>query len=231
MNLESLFTINYGMYIVSSHYKDKMNGQIANAVMQVTAEPPKIAICVSKNNLTCDLIMKSRVFSISTLSIDAPMPFLGLFGFKSGREIDKFKDIKYKISLTKAPIVLEHTISYFECEMENSLDAGSHVIIVGKVIDAQFVNEGEAMSYNYYRQVRHGTAPKNAPTYIKKNNEDKKEDKVMQKYRCNVCGYIYDPEKGDPDSNIDPGTAFADLPEAWVCPVCGADKSAFELEG
>jgi len=53
----------------------------------------------------------------------------------------------------------------------------------------------------------------------------------MQKYRCTVCGYIYDPETGDPDSGINPGTPFGNLPDNWVCPVCGADKSLFEKEG
>ena len=53
----------------------------------------------------------------------------------------------------------------------------------------------------------------------------------MQKYKCTVCGYIYDPEKGDPDSSIIPGIPFEELPDDWVCPVCGADKSFFEKEG
>ena len=50
----------------------------------------------------------------------------------------------------------------------------------------------------------------------------------MQKYKCVVCDYIYDPEKGDPDSGIQPGTAFEDIPDDWVSPVCGADKSQYE---
>ncbi|MGF1487338.1 MAG: rubredoxin [Prochloraceae cyanobacterium] len=50
----------------------------------------------------------------------------------------------------------------------------------------------------------------------------------MQKYKCTVCGYIYDPEKGDPDSGVDPGTAFENIPEDWSCPKCGASKSDFE---
>ena len=50
----------------------------------------------------------------------------------------------------------------------------------------------------------------------------------MQKYVCLVCGYIYDPEQGDPDGNIAPATSFSDIPDNWVCPVCGADKSQFE---
>jgi len=51
----------------------------------------------------------------------------------------------------------------------------------------------------------------------------------MEKYRCMVCGYIYDPEEGDPESGVHPGTSFEDLPEDWVCPLCGADKSQFEV--
>ena len=50
----------------------------------------------------------------------------------------------------------------------------------------------------------------------------------MQKYTCTVCGYVYDPAAGDPDSKIKPGTPFDKLPADWVCPICGADKSLFE---
>lgn len=50
----------------------------------------------------------------------------------------------------------------------------------------------------------------------------------MNKYKCTVCGYVYDPALGDPDTGIKPGTAFEQLPEDWVCPVCGAGKDAFE---
>lgn len=50
----------------------------------------------------------------------------------------------------------------------------------------------------------------------------------MDKYKCEVCGYIYDPEAGDPQHGIAPGTKFEDLPDDWVCPVCGAPKSQFE---
>lgn len=53
----------------------------------------------------------------------------------------------------------------------------------------------------------------------------------MQKYRCSVCNYIYDPAIGDPDNGVQPGTKFEDLPEAWVCPECGAGKDKFVKEG
>jgi rubredoxin len=71
-------------------------------------------------------------------------------------------------------------------------------------------------------------SPEAAPIYIEEKL--KKEAGKMQKYKCTVCGYVYDPEKGDPDSGIKPGTPFEELPDNWVCPVCGADKSLFEKE-
>ncbi|MDD3655174.1 MAG: rubredoxin [Atribacterota bacterium] len=52
----------------------------------------------------------------------------------------------------------------------------------------------------------------------------------MDRYRCTVCGYIYDPVQGDPESDIEPGTSFDDLPDDWVCPLCGASKDEFEKE-
>jgi rubredoxin len=51
----------------------------------------------------------------------------------------------------------------------------------------------------------------------------------MAKYRCTVCGYVYDPENGDPENGIKPGTAFEDLPDSWVCPECGVGKDLFEI--
>lgn len=52
----------------------------------------------------------------------------------------------------------------------------------------------------------------------------------MEKYVCSICGYVYDPEQGDPDNGVDPGTKFDDLPDDWECPICGASKDDFEKE-
>ena len=54
--------------------------------------------------------------------------------------------------------------------------------------------------------------------------------KIMKKYVCVACGYVYDPELGDPDNGVEPGTAFFDIPDDWACPVCGAPKDMFEAE-
>ena len=156
------------------------------------------------------------------------MKFIGHFGFKSGREIDKFSEISYKLGVTGTPIALKYSIAYLEAEVVSIVDVGTHTIFIGKIVDADILNEGEPMTYAYYHTVKKGKSPKTAPTYIEENNQ--KEENQMKKYRCTVCGYVYDPEIGDPDSGISPGTSFEQLPDDWVCPVCGVEKTEFEEE-
>jgi len=229
MNNKTFYKIGYGMYIVSSKKDSKFNGQIANTVFQLTSEPPTIAISINKKNLTYEYINASDVFTVSIINKEVPMEFIGTFGFKSGREIDKFKDVKYKVGMTGAPVVLENTAAYLEAEVINSLDCGTHMVFVGKVVDAEIINETEPMTYDYYHEVKRGKAPSTAPTYIKETKEASKPNTVKSEmYKCTVCDYIYNPEKGDPNAGIKPGTPFSELPDDWVCPVCGQDKSVFE---
>lgn len=111
----------------------------------------------------------------------------------------------------------------------NSLEIGTHTIFVGKVIDAEIISDDEPMTYKYYQDIKGGKAPKTAPTYMKEDIQ--KEVGKMQKYKCSVCGYVYDPEYGEPDSGVQTGTPFEELPDTWVCPICGAEKSKFEKVG
>jgi flavin reductase (DIM6/NTAB) family NADH-FMN oxidoreductase RutF/rubredoxin len=231
MNKAALQKCSYGIYVVSTQSDGKLNGQIANTASQITSEPPTVAVALNKDNLTHDLISKSKVFSISVLSEDAPMQFIGRFGFKSGRDTDKFEGINYKIGKTSSPIVLDYVASYMDCELIGSMDVGTHTIFVGRVVDAEVMGEVQPMTYEYYHQVKGGKSPKTAPTYIAPGEPEKilqKEEKTMASYTCLVCGYVYDPAEGDSAAGIAAGTAFEDLPDSWVCPVCGAPKSEFE---
>jgi flavin reductase (DIM6/NTAB) family NADH-FMN oxidoreductase RutF/rubredoxin len=231
MDKGALQKCSYGVYVVSTQGEGKLNGQIANTVCQITSEPATISVSLNKDNLTHDLIRKSRVFSVSVLSEDAPMQFIGRFGFKSGRDTDKFDGINYKTGKTSSPIVLDYATSYMECELLNSMDVGTHTVFIGRVVDAEVVGEGRPMTYDYYHQVKGGKSPKAAPTYIGVEEEQKKGEKEegpMASYKCIICGYVYDPTEGDSTSGIAAGTAFEDLPDSWVCPVCGAQKSEFE---
>ena len=228
MDLTTLYKISYGLYVVSSGKENKFNGQIANTVFQVTSKPPTIAVSINKENLTHQFIRESKVFTVSVLTEGTPLEFIGHFGFKSGRTIDKFKDVNYRVGKNNVPIVLDNTLAYLEAELIKETDAGTHTIFIGKVVEAEILNNEEPMTYAYYHKVKRGKAPKTAPTYIEEKPED---GRKMDKYRCTVCGYVYEPEKGDPDGGIAPGTKFEDIPDDWVCPVCGAAKEAFEKQG
>jgi len=214
------------MYVIGSKMGERLNGQIANTVFQITSEPPTVAVSINKNNLTHEFIKASRVFTASVLHQDTPLSFIGHFGFKSGRDTDKFEGINYQTGETKAPIVLENVVAYLEAKVVQEVDVGTHTIFIGELVGADVIKEGEPMTYAYYHQVKRGTTPKTAPSYI----EEKKEAPKMAKYKCTVCNYVYDPELGDPDGGIEPGTPFEEIPDSWVCPVCGAGKNDFERE-
>jgi flavin reductase (DIM6/NTAB) family NADH-FMN oxidoreductase RutF len=167
MNLKVLRNCTYGLYVIGSRKGDRLNGQIANTVFQVASEPPTIAVSINKQNLTHEFISASKVFTASILSQDTPLSFIGHFGFKSGREVDKLKDINYKLGETKAPIVLDHSVAYLEAKVMHQVDVGTHTIFIGEVVGADVLGEGEPMTYAYYHQVKRGTTPKTAPSYIK----------------------------------------------------------------
>ncbi len=226
INEEALYNLTYGLYVVGSVKDGKVNAQIANTVIQVTSEPPKISVTLHKNNLTHEYIKDSGVFSVSILSQDTPPHFIGTFGFKSGKDVDKFSNVKYVVGKTGAPIIVENALAVMEAKVVGSLDIGTHTIFVGEVVASDVVKKGTPLTYEYYHKIKKGKEPKNAPTYREEPKTDSA--KTGEEYVCKVCGYIYDPTNGDPDNNIEPGTPFEKLPDNWTCPVCGASKSDFE---
>ena len=227
MNIEAYFKITYGLYVVGSVSEDKLNGYISNTVFQVTAEPARFAIACSKNNATCAMIEKSKVFSICVLQQDARAEIIGTFGYRSGKDVDKFSAFTHKKGKTGAPILMDDTIAWFECEVSQTIDTGTHVLFIGDVADGDLTNPaGEPLTYAYYREVKKGKAPKNAPTFIDPEKL-KKQAAEAGRYYCTACGYIYDPAIGDPEHGYPPGTRFEDLPDTWVCPVCGTPKEDF----
>ncbi len=238
MKIEPFFKFTYGLYIVSSQYNGKKNGYVANTVFQVTAEPPQLAVSCSKDNFSSDIIDKSGKFSVSILHTEAPKDVIGTFGYKSGKDFEKFENVEYFNGKTDIPVVTEGCVAWFECEVVQKLDVGSHIVFIGKVVDTGFTDSNKPpMTYAYFRENRKGKAPKNAPTYVDSLKTDKTTEETVgtkvsnidetTRWECLVCGHIYDPAEGDPDSGIPPGTPFEQLPDDWVCPDCGAEKSEF----
>lgn len=241
MNYEAFFKLSYGLYILTSKDGDKLNGHISNTAFQVSSDPPKMAVATHKDNLTTDFIKKSKVFAVSAIQQDVTLDFIGPWGFKSGRDINKFDKVNYKIGKTGAPIVLDKIIAWYECEVVETHDIGSHILFIGKVVDLDTTgNTQPPLTYDHYRYQIKGISPENSPTHIPGEEKEENADplvieetkeagagKGMRKYRCTVCGHVYDPIEGDPPAGIAPGTAFEDIPDDWTCPICGVTKEDF----
>ena len=221
INFEALFKVSYGLYIVTSGDKSKGNGFISNTVFQVTAEPAKFAACCNKNNFTAELIRKHGAFAVSVLETNTTPEIFGTFGYKSGRDMNKMAGLNVRYGTTGVPIVLDSSIAYMEFKVVETFDVGTHLMFIGELMNAELIDDTkEPITYLYYRQVKKGLAPKNAPTYIDKSKlETKPKEATLKTYKCPACGYIYN-ESTEP-------IKFIDLPDDWVCPVCGSEKSDF----
>jgi flavin reductase (DIM6/NTAB) family NADH-FMN oxidoreductase RutF/rubredoxin len=222
---KAFYKLSYGLYVVSSVSDGKQNAQIANTVFQITSDPLMVAVSINKKNLTHEYIQKSKLIGISILAEETPIEFIGRFGFKSGRDTDKFLGISYKTVESGIPIVLDNAVSYFELEVEKEIDILTHTIFIGKVLSSEVLNDMEQMTYQHYQDVKNGKVPKTSPVYTSNINQPIKD---MPKYQCSVCGYIYDPNVGDPDSGILAGTLFENIGDDWTCPICGVTKENFE---
>ncbi len=229
MDANVLHNITYGMYIVASFKDAAINAQIVNALIQVSSHPAKIAVSINKKNLTYEFITNSRYFTVSTLDEATPLNFIGKFGFKSGRAEDKLEGVEYKKLVSGCPVMLDNSICYFEARVLDEFDCGTHALFIGEETESEVIKVGRPMSYDYYHNVKRGTTPQSAPTFIKEEIPIEG-NKNMQKYRCSVCNYIYDSAVGDPDNGVAPGISFEQLPDKWVCPVCGAEKKDFVVE-
>jgi rubredoxin len=138
--------------------------------------------------------------------------------------VNKFEKVNYKTGQTGAPLITDNTLAHVEAKVTHEMDVGSHTIFVGEIVGSEVIKEGEPMTYAYYHQIKRGTTPKTAPTF----RAEEKQHAASAQYQCSICGYVYEPEKGDPDGGIAPGTPFEDLPADWACPICGAGKDQFE---
>lgn len=154
INKKALYNISYGLYVVGSVKDGKFNAQIANTVIQVTSNPPKISVTLNKENLTHEYIKASGVFSVSILSQNTPLPFIGRFGFQCGRDIDKLSGVEYVLGKTGAPVILENALAVIEAKLVDSLDVGTHTIFVGEVVASDVVKQGTPMTYDYYHKIK-----------------------------------------------------------------------------
>ncbi|MBQ6695345.1 MAG: flavin reductase [Lachnospiraceae bacterium] len=189
---------------------ERPTGCIANSIMHVTAVPETIAVSIHHDNYTNGCIEKAGKFAFSILAENSEPGLIGNFGFRSGKETDKFEGVDYE--MVQGMPVVKGTCGYVVCKVIQKMETQTHTVFLGEVIDTGVYEDmGDAMTYAYYHKVVKGKSPKNAPTYIPEVTEAVQKEKKV-KYVCQVCGYVYE---GDV------------LPEDYKCPVCGVGAEQF----
>ncbi|MDO5042835.1 MAG: flavin reductase [Slackia sp.] len=223
-------SLTYGLYIVTAQSGDMRAGCVVNTFAQVTSSPAQASIAINKENVTTSVILESGMFEVAVLSQDAPMDLIGRFGFHTSAETDKFVDTTVALDDEGMPYVAEHAVAHFLVKVKETLDLGTHVLIVGEVAQAETLQAGEPMTYAYYHQVKGGkTSPKassfegpddgraaesNAePAVFSEESASSSAPARTFAWRCTVCGHV---------EYVD------ELPDDFRCPICGVGKELFE---
>lgn len=230
---KAFHNLSYGMFIITSKMPDgRLVGCIANTFQQVASDPVKVSVALNKDNVTAQAVEGSLEYGVSVLSNDATMELIGTFGFHNSLETDKFSDVEYSLDTLGLPWIEEACCANFSVKATEVIDVGSHFLFIGTIEEARTLDAEAPLTYDYYHKVLRGKTPKKAASYLGDLNEDAKDasgedNSVLEviadegegacapKYgwQCKICGYIVEMDE---------------LPEDFVCPICGAGKDMFE---
>lgn len=164
MNKNVFHKLSYGVYVISTWDNGRPTGCTANSAMQITSSPATIAVSINHDNYTNKCINETGKFAISIMAEDSTPSIIGTFGFRSGKDNDKFSEVEYQVR-DYLPVVSD-ACGYIVCDVIDRMETTTHTVFLGEVKGAELFGDREAMTYNYYHKVIKGKSPKNAPTYI-----------------------------------------------------------------
>ena len=178
-DLTALFNIGYGLYVVTSNDGKKDNGLIVNTVTQVTNTPNRIAVTINKQNYSHHVIKQTGVMNINCLSVDAPFKVFEVFGFQSGRNVDKFADCQPLRSDNGLVFLPRYINSFMSLKVEQYIDLDTHGMFICAITEARVLSDKETMTYTYYQN----------------NVKPKPETAGKKGYVCKICGFVYEGEE------------------------------------
>ncbi|MBQ7313966.1 MAG: flavin reductase, partial [Clostridia bacterium] len=175
-DLTALFNIGYGMYVVTSNDGKKDNGLIVNTVTQVTNTPNRLAVTINKENYSHHVIRQTGRMNINCLTEDAPFNVFEVFGFQSGRNVDKFADCEPLRSDNGLVFLPRYINSFLSLKVEQYIDLDTHGMFICSVTEARVLSDRPTMTYTYYQD----------------NVKPKPETEGKKGFVCKVCGYVYE---------------------------------------
>ena len=178
-DMTALYKLGYGLYVVTSNDGKKDNGLIVNTVSQVADNPNKIAVTINKANYSHHVIKQTGVMNVNCLTVDAPFHVFEVFGFQSGRNVDKFADCTPLRSENGLVFLPRYINAFLSLKVEQYVDLESHGMFICSVTEARTISDRESMTYAYYHA----------------NVKPKPQTEGKKGYVCTICGYVYE---GDP---------------------------------
>ncbi len=178
-DLTALFKIGYGLYVVTSNDGKRDNGLIVNTVSQVTSTPNRVAVCINKDNYSHHIIKQTGKMNVNCLSVEAPFSVFECFGFRSGRNVDKFEGWETLRSDNGLVFLPKYINSFMSLKVEQYVDLGTHGMFICSVTEARVMSDKETMTYTYYQQ----------------NVKPKPKTEGKKGWVCKVCGYVYEGEE------------------------------------
>ncbi len=175
-DLSALFRIGYGLYVVTSHDGKRDNGLIVNTVTQVTSTPNRIAVTINKQNYSHHVIKGTGKMNVNCLTVDAPFSVFESFGFRSGRNVDKFADCSPLRSDNGLVILPRYINAFMSLRVEQYVDLDTHGMFICEVTEARVISDRETMTYTYYHE----------------NVKPKPKTEGKKGYVCKICGYVYE---------------------------------------
>ena len=177
-DLNALFNIGYGLYVVTSNDGKKDNGLIVNTVTQVTNTPNRIAVTINKQNYSHHIIKQTGKMNINCLSEDAPFSVFERFGFQSGRNTDKFEGCEVMRSDNGLVFLSRNINSFMSLKVEQYIDLDTHGMFICSVTESRVISDKPSMTYAYYHA----------------NVKPKPQTEGKKGYVCKICGYVYEGE-------------------------------------
>ena len=161
----ALFSMSYGLYVVSAEADDRKSGCVINTAVQVTASPIRLSVAVNKENLTADIIKAAGAFTVTALDQTADMPYIGNFGFRTGANYDKFEKYETAVAENGMPYCPEHACAMYACKLIDTVDVGTHYLFVGEAVQAEKLSAEPPLTYAYYHSTLKGKTPPKASSY------------------------------------------------------------------
>ena len=204
MNRKAFSRINYGLFIVGPELDGKPQGCIVNSLHQVTSSMPfKFSLTVNKSNETFKAIEAKGSFAATVLAKDTPKDLVNLFGYKSGRVVNKFDGFDVERDGAGNPYVKDHALARFSCKVVEKLDLGTYMLYIAETMEAEVLGEGPALTVDDFKNDGGSTPPTATVVRTLEGNEG---------WRCTICGYVAEKET---------------LPDGYQCPICRANKDKF----